>query len=81
MNLHARLDPILLDRWATLGHTRRALGAHPRCAGEPLDGCAYCYPTLIAADLWDADGRPCCLECHANPARVSVLPTIKGDRL
>ncbi len=71
-------DP--LTNWGRLLHddTRRALGAYPRKVHQPDATCAYCWPPLIQADLWDDRGNACCATCNGNPNRVRRLPYFGG---
>jgi hypothetical protein len=59
--------------------TRVALGSQPLRPGQPAEPCAYCFPALIAADLYDTDGHACCLHCAGNPNRVRTLPAYRAD--
>lgn len=60
---------------------RSALGSQPLRAGQPSEPCAFCWPALIAADLYDASGRACCLHCAGSPNRESVLPAYLPARI
>lgn len=78
MNL-AVSRPIKLFDYNLTDHCarRKALGTVKRKIGDPIHGCEYCWPTLIAASFYDDTGRGCCAECGGNPNRVAHMPRVR----
>lgn len=52
--------------------TAYTVNRHGTPAADHL--CAYCWPSLIRAAVWDAQGRACCQACIKTPARTPQVP-------